>query len=48
MSDSELVELEEERGLNRRDLFVKGGVAAAGATLLGTRAGTAFGVGPVT
>src|SRR5437763_16312350 len=43
MSDLELVELEEEHGLNRRDLFVKGGVAAAGATLLGTRAGAAFG-----
>ncbi len=36
MSERELVELEEELGLSRRDLFIKGGVAAAGATLLGT------------
>jgi simple sugar transport system substrate-binding protein len=35
MSEPELVELE-ELGLSRRDLFIKGGVAAAGATLLGT------------
>jgi simple sugar transport system substrate-binding protein len=41
MSDSELVELEEEFGLSRRDLFVKGGVFAAGATLLGTPAARA-------
>ncbi len=36
MSERELVELEEELGLSRRDLFVKGGVLAAGTTLLGT------------
>jgi simple sugar transport system substrate-binding protein len=41
MSDRELVELEEELGLSRRDLFVKGGVLAAGATLLGTPAAAA-------
>src|SRR5205809_6362935 len=43
MNDRELGELEEELGLSRRDLFVKGGVAAAGATLLGTHAGAAYG-----
>jgi simple sugar transport system substrate-binding protein len=36
MSERELVELEEQLGLSRRDLFIKGGVVAAGATLLGT------------
>src|SRR5439155_16492725 len=41
MSERELVELEEE--LSRRDLFIKGGVLAAGATVFGTRAGAAFG-----
>src|SRR2546421_6358117 len=43
MSEHELVELEEELGLSRRDLFIKGGVLAAGATFLGTRAADAFG-----
>jgi simple sugar transport system substrate-binding protein len=43
MNDRDLGELEEELGLSRRDLFVKGGVAAAGATLLGTHAGAAYG-----
>src|SRR5947208_8744698 len=42
MSELELVELE-ELGLSRRDLFIKGGVLAAGATVFGTRAGAAFG-----
>src|SRR5438874_9119767 len=41
MSERELVELEEE--LSRRDLFIKGGVLAAGATVFGARAGAAFG-----
>jgi simple sugar transport system substrate-binding protein len=36
MDDRELVEPEEESGLDRRDLFVRGGLLAAGATLLGT------------
>ena len=43
MSEHELVELEEELGLSRRDLFIKGGVLAAGTTFLGTRAADAFG-----
>ena len=43
MSESELVELEEEIGLSRRDLFVKGGVIAAGATVLGGPTAAAFG-----
>src|SRR5437870_11606655 len=43
MSEHELVELEEELGLSRRDLFVKGRVLAAGRTVLGTRAADAFG-----
>jgi simple sugar transport system substrate-binding protein len=43
MSDRELVELEEELGLSRRDLFVKGGVLAAGATVLGGPTAAAFG-----
>jgi ABC-type sugar transport system substrate-binding protein len=41
MSERELVELEEELGLSRRDLFIKGGVLAAGTTLLGTPAAAA-------
>jgi simple sugar transport system substrate-binding protein len=36
MRERELVELEEQLGLSRRDLFVKGGALAAGATVLGT------------
>jgi simple sugar transport system substrate-binding protein len=43
MSEHELVELEEELGLSRRDLFIKGGVLAAGTTFLGVRAADAFG-----
>ncbi|MDX6512901.1 MAG: simple sugar transport system substrate-binding protein [Gaiellaceae bacterium] len=44
MSERELVDLEdEEGGINRRDLFVKGGLLAAGATMLGSRAADAFG-----
>src|SRR5512132_651774 len=43
MSESKLVELEEEIGLSRRDLFVKGGVIAAGATVLGGPTAAAFG-----
>src|SRR5438445_644992 len=43
MSEHELVELEEELGLSRRDLFIKGGVLVAGTTFLGTRAADAFG-----
>jgi simple sugar transport system substrate-binding protein len=41
MSERDLVELEKELGLSRRDLFIKGGVVAAGATLLGTPAAEA-------
>jgi simple sugar transport system substrate-binding protein len=46
MSDQEVVELEEaegELGLSRRDLFLKGGVLAAGATVLGGPTAAAFG-----
>src|SRR5437588_8223745 len=48
MSERDLVELEEELGFSRRDLFIKGGVVAAGATLLGTRAEAAFGASTAT
>lgn len=43
MSERELTELEQEPGLSRRDLFVKGGVLAAGATVLGGPTAAAFG-----
>jgi simple sugar transport system substrate-binding protein len=48
MSDRELVELEEELGLSRRDLFVKGGVLAAGAAVLGGPTAAAYGAATAT
>jgi simple sugar transport system substrate-binding protein len=48
MSDRELVELEQELGLSRRDLFVKGGVLAAGATILGGPTAAAYGANTAT
>jgi simple sugar transport system substrate-binding protein len=48
MSDHELAELEEKIGLSRRDLFVKGGVLAAGATVLGGPAAAAYGAANAT
>ena len=43
MSERELTELEQATGLSRRDLLVKGGVLAAGATVLGGPTAAAFG-----
>jgi simple sugar transport system substrate-binding protein len=50
MTERELVELEEEEelGLNRRDLFIRGGLLAAGATVLGSRAEAALGAANAT
>ena len=45
MSERDTVELEEEGGLTRRDIFVKGGLVAAGATLLGSPVTAAMAAG---
>src|SRR5947208_70175 len=47
MSELELVELEEE-SLSRRDLFIKGGVVAAGATFFGAPVAEALGAAEAT